>query len=236
MVAAPHSVARKATPVRRQPVPKLLAGRLRLLAAAFAALSGILLTWHLPREMRLVISFDLATLAYVLIFFQLMRVATPQQAADISHGQEPRGVTVLFGVVLLSFVSFSIVAAMLDNMNGASHLLRIIHLSTSLLAIILAWLLAHIIFGLHYMSMYYNDLTVTDAVSYDEGLAYPDQKTPDYWDFMYYSFTIAMCYQTSDVTITNPAIRRVTLLHAIFSFLFVALIIGLVVNVLSNIT
>jgi uncharacterized membrane protein len=45
-----------------------------------------------------------------------------------------------------------------------------------------------------------------------------------------------MCYQTSDVTITNPAIRRVTLLHAIFSFLFVALIIGLVVNVLSNIT
>ena len=95
--------------------------------------------------------------------------------------------------------------------------------------------MAHIVFGLHYMSMYYNDLLATDASTYDEGLEYPERKTPDYWDFMYYSFTIAMCYQTSDVTITNTAIRRVTLLHAIFSFVFVALIIGFVVNVLSNI-
>jgi uncharacterized membrane protein len=43
------------------------------------------------------------------------------------------------------------------------------------------------------------------------------------------------CYQTSDVTITNPKVRRVTLLHAIYSFFFVATILGLVINILSNI-
>ena len=43
-----------------------------------------------------------------------------------------------------------------------------------------------------------------------------------------------MCYQTSDVTITTTAVRRVTLLHAIFSFFFVVAIIGLVVNILSD--
>ena len=53
---------------------------------------------------------------------------------------------------------------------------------------------------------------------------------------MYYSFTIAMCYQTSDVTVTSTRIRRVTLVHAIFSFLFVTAIIGFVVNVISNVT
>jgi uncharacterized membrane protein len=53
---------------------------------------------------------------------------------------------------------------------------------------------------------------------------------------MYYSFTIAMCYQTSDVSITSVKIRRITLLHAIFSFLFVSAIIGFVVNVISNVT
>jgi uncharacterized membrane protein len=37
------------------------------------------------------------------------------------------------------------------------------------------------------------------------------------------------------VTITNPKVRRVTLLHAIYSFFFVATILGLVINILSNI-
>jgi uncharacterized membrane protein len=53
---------------------------------------------------------------------------------------------------------------------------------------------------------------------------------------MYYSFTIAMCHQTSDVTVTSVRIRGVTLMHAIFSLLFVTAIIGFVVNVISNIT
>jgi uncharacterized membrane protein len=50
---------------------------------------------------------------------------------------------------------------------------------------------------------------------------------------MYYSFTIAMCFQTSDVSVTGPAIRRLTLMHAVYSFFFVAAIIGFVINVLS---
>jgi uncharacterized membrane protein len=52
---------------------------------------------------------------------------------------------------------------------------------------------------------------------------------------MYYSFPIAMSYQTSDVSITSPAIRRVTLFHSIFSFMFVTAIVGLVVNIISNV-
>lgn len=83
--------------------------------------------------------------------------------------------------------------------------------------------------------MYYNDTIPDDASLNDQGMTYPERKTPDYWDFMYYSFTIAMCYQTSDVPITTAAVRRVTLLHAIFSFFFVAAIMGLVVNILSNV-
>jgi uncharacterized membrane protein len=68
-------------------------------------------------------------------------------------------------------------------------------------------------------------------------LEYPENPTKegDFWDFMYYSFTIAMCYQTSDVSITSMRIRRVTLLHTIISFLFVSAIIGFVVNVISNV-
>jgi uncharacterized membrane protein len=81
-----------------------------------------------------------------------------------------------------------------------------------------------------------SELSVPDKLIYQEGLEFPQRETADFWDFMYYSFTIAMCYQTSDVTVTSVRIRRVTLVHAIFSFLFVTAIIGFVVNVISNVT
>ena len=66
------------------------------------------------------------------------------------------------------------------------------------------------------------------------GLEFPGQRSPDLCDLTYYSFTIAMCFQTSDVSVRDSAIRRLTLMHAIYSFFYVAAIIGFTVNVLSN--
>ena len=109
-------------------------------------------------------------------------------------------------------------------------------MTASLLAVILSWSLSHIYFGLYYMQLYYDDHIVDGKRTYHLGLEFPERPTADFWDFMYYSFTIAMCYQTSDATVTSTRIRRVTLVHAIFSFLFVSAIIGFVVNVISNVT
>ena len=67
-----------------------------------------------------------------------------------------------------------------------------------------------------------------------KGLSFPNDEPPDYWDFLYYSFTIAMCYQTPDVTVSSRSMRRITLFHAVISFLYVTAILGLVINILSN--
>ncbi len=50
----------------------------------------------------------------------------------------------------------------------------------------------------------------------------------------YYSFTIAMCYQTSDVTVRGSWMRLMTLLHAIVSFAFVLIILGYTVNAIGT--
>ena len=81
-----------------------------------------------------------------------------------------------------------------------------------------------------------DDTVVDGKTSSQTGLQFPERVTADLWDSLYYSFTIAMCYQTSDLTVSSVRIRRVTLVHAIFSFLFVTAIIGFVVNVISNVT
>jgi uncharacterized membrane protein len=119
-----------------------------------------------------------------------MNVATPEQAAELSHRSEPSSVRLLVGVVLLSLVSLTAVAA-LHHPDNDSRWLHTIQLASSLLAICVAWLLAHTMFGLYYMYMYYRDTTPDDAEPYDQGMAYPERKMPDYWDFMYYSFSFS---------------------------------------------
>ncbi len=191
-------------------------------------------TAKLPGEHWLILGFDATALAYVVLFFLLMSAATPEQAADLSRRTEPSGLGVLVITLVLSLVSFGMIAVMLDNLTDAPRWLRVIHLTGSVLALFLSWIVLHIIFGLQYMRMYYDDVHTVPGAADSPDLAFPTRPMPDFWDFMYYSFTIAMCYQTSDVTISAPDIRRLTLLHAVFSFFYFVLIMSLVVNLLSN--
>ena len=85
------------------------------------------------------------------------------------------------------------------------------------------------------MRLYYDDAMIDGKLAYHKGLEFPQRETADFHDFMYYAFTIALCYSTSDISVTSARIRRVTLLRAIFSFLFVTAIIGFVVNIISNV-
>jgi hypothetical protein len=73
---------------------------------------GILVTRPLPGELQAIICFDLAAIAYLGLFLVLMNVATPEQAAELSHSSEPSSARMLVGVVLLSLVSLTAVAAL----------------------------------------------------------------------------------------------------------------------------
>jgi len=189
-----------------------------------------------PDELNLLIPYDVAVAVYIALFGVLMNRASPEDAAEIARRGEPNTALVLIAVIALSVVSLGGVAAMLNRTPGRPRWEINLHMTASLLAVILTWFLVHVYFGFHYMRLYYDDTVVDGKVTYQTGLEFPERTTADFWDFMYYSFTIAMCYQTSDVSITSIRIRRVTLLHSIFSFLFVTAIIGFVVNIISNVT
>jgi uncharacterized membrane protein len=87
-------------------------------------------------------------------------------------------------------------------------------------------------YALHYAKRYHAEMDDDSADSCRKGLAFPGNKdVVDYWDFVYYSFTIAMCFQTSDVTIVSPHMRRLTIFHATISYLFNLAILGLLLDV-----
>ncbi|MGR3542919.1 MAG: DUF1345 domain-containing protein [Paracoccus sp. (in: a-proteobacteria)] len=50
------------------------------------------------------------------------------------------------------------------------------------------------------------------------------------WDFVYFSFTLGMTEQTSDLAIRDTRLRRIATLHSALSFFFNTVILALAVN------
>ena len=66
------------------------------------------------------------------------------------------------------------------------------------------------------------------------GLDFPECKEPDYWDFVYFSFTLGMTFQTSDVDMTSRKMRRVTIGHCLAAFVFNIGVLAFTINVLGG--
>jgi uncharacterized membrane protein len=93
-----------------------------------------------------------------------------------------------------------------------------------------SWLLLPTVFALSYASRYYR-------VAGAAGLLFPDGDAnlqPDYGDFLYFSFTIAVAAQTADVSVTSSPMRRLVLLQALLSFAFNTAILAFTINIAAS--
>ena len=206
----------------------------RFLISALGGAAVALVATALPRQTRIIFGLDVFLVGFVALTCVLMSNTTGEQCAAMAEQRAPIRHTALIASVLATLVGIAAIAAMLHSQKNQVGWLRMAHLAGSLVALLFGWIAAQMTFAVQYMRIYYRSLRTGGGVRPDPGLAFPGQSTPDLWDFMYYSFTIAMCFQTSDVSISGARIRRLTLMHALYSFFFVATIIGFVVNVLSN--
>ena len=83
-------------------------------------------------------------------------------------------------------------------------------------------------FTTHYADAFYS------ADEAHRPLRFPETAAPAFWDFAYFSFTIAAACQTADVSTLNAGIRRIVLGHTLISFLFNASILGFAINVTAG--
>src|SRR5438477_7265 len=77
-------------------------------------------------------------------------------------------------------------------------------------------------------------VTVPSAADPPGGIDFNEAEPPTYTDFAYFAFTVGMTFQVADTNITSKAVRRITLHHALLSYLFGAVLLGLVINVVST--
>ena len=97
------------------------------------------------------------------------------------------------------------------------------------ITIVLSWAFTHTIFALNYAHDFYGEHGGKKS-----GLNFPGKESPDYWDFVYFSFVIGMTSQVSDVGVTSKLIRRTVNAHGIVSFFFNAALLALTVNIAAS--
>ena len=78
------------------------------------------------------------------------------------------------------------------------------HVALAGLTVILSWTFTHTMFAIHYAHEYYAG--PEDELA--EGLEFPGNEPPDYWDFVYYSFIIGTACATADVNVTSKNMRK----------------------------
>lgn len=182
------------------------------------------------------ITYNAVVLIYLVMFFIRIAVATAEDTRRISQQKEPSTLWMLGVVIILSFASIAALVSLADTPKTWPREAYQLHVFLSLLALFSSWVLVHIFFGLHYAQRYYyQDGDDLDG-PFLRGLQFPGEgDLVHYWDFMYMAFSIGMCYGTTDVDVLSREMRILTLFHSVFSFMYVLVILGLVVNFISTI-
>ncbi len=170
---------------------------------------------------------------FLALTWSLMLRATPDTMQRNAQRQDEGRLVILSLVTAAACASLLAIGFMLNDTKGKSTSVITLNVTLSVITIVGSWLLVHTIFALHYAHGYYQGgKTLSECKA--EGLDFPGDTEPDYWDFLYFSFVIGMTSQVSDVEITSRSLRRLALIHGILSFFFNTSILAMSINIIAG--
>jgi uncharacterized membrane protein len=204
------------------------AARMRLmLSTATALVVWLAVPVQISTTTRALLAWDCGGMVLLgfalLIIFRSDAKETRRRAAANDPGRHVVWVIVLGG----SAVSLFAAVALLGQAHG-SPFLRGLHLVLCVATVAISWLVTHSAFTLRYAHLYYRD------AEREGGIQLPGDGPPDDFDFAYFAFTIAMCAQVSDATISSARIRRTALGQALLSFLYNTVILAFTLNLVAG--
>jgi len=202
--------------------------RARLVIAIGAGLAvAYLVPDRFGAALRAIAGWDAAALSMGVLAWALISSTdakrTRQKAAEDDPGR--RAVWVI--AILASGYSLFATALALRSAHTSGLEYRPVFIVLCLAAVVTAWALTHTAYTLRYAHLYYRE--DHDGVG---GLTFPGNAAPTYFDFAYFAFTIGMCFQTADVSITSRRFRRAVMGHAVLSFVYNTTILATAVSLI----
>ena len=179
-----------------------------------------------PWALAALVGWDVAAIIFLAWVWLTVWPMDAGTTGRYAHREDPSRaladtVVLIAAVACLGGVGFILVKA--ANASGGT---KAFYLAVGVFSVVFAWAAVHSVFTLRYAATYY-----AEPIG---GVDYNQKDPPRFSDFAYLAFTLGMTFQVSDTDLTTETIRRLALRHALLSYLFGAVIIGLVINVVGS--
>ena len=212
-------------------LPTVLRNRPRALIGLLAGVCvGFLvpLPLHAGPAARALIGWDSAVWLYLLLIWIKMARSDQGSVQELAEREDENAATVLMVVSVAAIASLVAIVVELATAKGGGKD-AYLHYALTGATMLGAWFLIPTMFTLHYARHYYLSPDKSPALKFPD-----DALRPDYWDFLYFSFTIAVASQTSDVALCSSAVRRTALAQSVLSFFFNLAVLGLSINIAAS--
>ena len=212
-------------------------GRQRLfVCVALGLIALAVLPWDWRTPTRLLVAWNFGVVTYIASAIHLMLTADPARIRRLAQLTDESRFVVLTLAVLAAIASIVAIVALLAQVRDLAGLDKALHLELAGLTIVSSWSFIHVIFAQHYAHEYYVERATERQApeALRGGLLFPDTQTPDFMDFLYFSFVIGVASQTADVAISSRAMRRVALIHCVLAFFFNTTVLALTINIAAG--
>jgi uncharacterized membrane protein len=197
-----------------------------------SVLAGTAIFFCLPSHwsiiIRILVCWDCGVALFLGLIYSWMTRLSAQSICSRYIEEDESVRFILAAVVLAALLSVVAIVEPLATLKQVAGAERLAHTALAALTLVSSWLLVPTMFTTHYADMFYS------VAEDDRPLAFPKTPMPVFWDFAYFSFTIAAACQTADVATHNRSIRRVVIVHTLVSFFFNASILGFAINVTAG--
>lgn len=191
--------------------------------------AGVVLFFVLPVHLsivaRVLVSWNGGAILFLVWVFVWMSGCSAEQLYMKYKEEDETAALILVVVTCAALLSLVAIILLLSTVRQVAGTERALHIGLAALTVVTSWLLVPTMFTLHYADAFYS------ASDDDRPLLFPQTLRPVFWDFAYFSFTIAAACQTADVSTANTSIRKTVLAHSVIAFVFNASILGFAVNI-----
>jgi uncharacterized membrane protein len=206
-----------------------VSARNRLLASlaiglVVGVLTAVLVTW----QVGLLVGWMATAIVFVAWMWATIWPMDPEETAGHALREDAGRTATDVTVAAAAVASLGAVGLLLLGESSAPQATKDVHAALCLASVGLAWATLHTLFTARYARIYYSETP--------GGVSFNQDAPPKYTDFAYLAFTIGMTFQVSDTDLTSNEVRTNALRHGLLSYLFGAVIIATMINLVAGLS
>ena len=205
----------------------MLSRHARLLTAlATGVVVALLMPASCTPILRLMVGWNVGVVLFLVLIWSLMAGSSGEDLQTRYQQEDATAPVILVLVNVAALVCIVAIVTLLATFRHADPYARTFHLVLAAFTVLGSWMVVPMAFALHYAGMFYSASPERRPLDFPEG-----KQWPVFWDFVYFSYTIAAACQTADISTRTVSIRKVVAAQSVLAFIFNAAVFGFAVNV-----